>query len=57
MNQPINSEEEEVKAFSKTFILRWPVNQPDNVYEKMTEQDKKTIENKFRSALNVVRSL
>jgi hypothetical protein len=57
MNQPINSEEEEVKAFSKTFILRWPVNQPDNVYEKMTEQDKKTIENKFRSALNEVRSL
>jgi hypothetical protein len=56
-NQPITTEQQEVAAYAKTFILRWPINQPDNVYDKMTEQDKKTIENKFRDSLNVVRSL
>jgi hypothetical protein len=56
-NQPLSTEDEQIKALSKTFILRWPVNQPDNVYEKMTEQDKKTVENKFRKAFDIVKSI
>jgi hypothetical protein len=56
-NQPLATDDEQIKAFSKTFILRWPVNQPDNVYDKMTEQDKKTVENKFREAFNTVKSI
>jgi hypothetical protein len=56
-NQPLGNDDEQIKALSKTFILRWPVNQPDNVYDKMTEQDKKTIENKFRKAFDIVKTI
>jgi hypothetical protein len=56
-NQPLSTENEQIKALSKAFILRWPVNQPDNVYDKMTEQDKKTIENKFRKAFDIVKTI
>jgi hypothetical protein len=56
-NQPLTTEDEQIKALAKTFILRWPINQPDNVYDKMTEQDKKTVENKFREAFNTVKSI
>ena len=56
-NQSFLSEEDEIKGYSKTFILKWPVNQPDNVYDNMTEQNKKTIENKFKEAFDVVKAL
>jgi hypothetical protein len=56
-NQPLGNDDEQIKALAKTFILRWPVNQPDNVYDKMTEQDKKTIENKFRKAFDIVKTI
>ena len=56
-NQPLGNDNEQIKALSKTFILRWPVNQPDNVYDKMTEQDKKTIENKFREAFDIIQTI
>ena len=53
----LGNDNEQIKALSKTFILRWPVNQPDNVYDKMTEQDKKTIENKFREAFDIIQTI
>ena len=56
-NQPLSTTDEQITALSKAFILRWPVNQPDNVYDKMTEQNKKTIENKFRESFNIVKSI
>ena len=56
-NQPLSTTDEQIKALSKAFILRWPINQPDNVYDKMTEQNKKTIENKFRESFNIVKSI
>jgi hypothetical protein len=41
-----------VQVFTKTYILNFPKNQPSDVYDQMSEQDKKTIENKFSTALN-----
>ena len=56
-NQPLTTTDEQIKALSKAFILRWPVNQPDSVYDKMTEQNKKTIENKFREAFDIIQTI
>jgi hypothetical protein len=46
-----------IKAISKQYILNYPVNQPENVYTTMTEQDKLLVENDFTKAIQVFRSV
>jgi len=45
------------QALAKQYILNYPVNQPDNVYTTMTEQDKLLVENEFIKAADVYRSV
>lgn len=39
-------------AYSKQYVLNFPINQPDNVYATMSEQDKLILEQEFTIALN-----
>jgi hypothetical protein len=39
-------------AYSKQYVLNFPINQPDNVYSTMSEQDKLILEQEFTIALN-----
>jgi hypothetical protein len=39
-------------AYSKQYVLNFPINQPDNVYATISEQDKLILEQEFTIALN-----
>ena len=45
------------QSIAKQYILSYPVQQPDNVYTTMTEQDKKIVEQEVTKALQVYRSI
>ena len=41
----------------KLYVTKYPINQPDNVYTEMTEQDKNTLQNKVKQAIDIYNSL
>jgi hypothetical protein len=41
----------------KLYVTKYPNVQPDNVYTEMTEQDKNTLQNKAKQAINLYKSL
>jgi hypothetical protein len=45
------------KKFSEVYVTNWPTEQPPDVYNKLTEENKKQLEEKFNEAYNVVVSL
>jgi len=42
---------------TKLYVTKYPSTQPDNVYTEMTEQDKNTLENKVKQAIDIYKSL
>jgi hypothetical protein len=42
---------------AKQYILNFPINQPENVYTTMTEQDLKLVENEFKKAIDIFLSV
>ena len=46
-----------IQSTAKQYILSYPVQQPDNVYTTMTEQDKKIVEQEFTKAIQVYQSV
>ena len=45
------------QSIAKQYILSYPIQQPDNVYTTMIEQDKKIVEQEVAKALQVYRSI
>lgn len=41
----------------KLYVTKYPNTQPDNVYTEMTEQDKNTLQNKVKQAIDLYNSL
>jgi len=41
----------------KLYVTKYPSTQPDNVYTEMTEQDKNTLQNKVKQAIDIYNSL
>ena len=41
----------------KLYVTKFPNTQPDDVYTRMTEQDKNTLENKVKKAIDIYKSL
>jgi hypothetical protein len=46
-----------IKSFTKAFILKWPIDKDENVYNKMTESDVKKIEDKFKKSQEILKSI
>ena len=51
-NLDLKNPQDRATAYAKQYVLNFPINQPENVYTTMSEQDKLTLRQEFELAWN-----
>ena len=51
-NLDLANPQDRATAYAKQYVLNFPINQPENVYTTMSEQDKLTLRQEFELAWN-----
>jgi hypothetical protein len=44
----------DIKKYAEVYVLNWPIEQPRDVYDKLLEEDKKRLEDKFTEGYNLI---
>ena len=53
----LGTEDGVAAAYAKQYILNYPIQQPQNVYDSMTEQDKQSVKNEMIKANNTYKTV
>jgi hypothetical protein len=44
----------DIKKYAEVYVLNWPIEQPRDVYDKLLEEDKKRLEDKFTEGYDLI---
>jgi hypothetical protein len=51
-NLDLSNDQDRATAFAKQYVLNYPINQPNDVYSSLTEQNKLELRQEFEVAWN-----